>query len=48
MTEHKCPDCGQGMKPWLNGIHPEGGTEPRLKCSQCGRWVWERDLEGNE
>jgi len=40
ITDQDCPDCDGPMFRWKDGEHPELGMTPRLRCNQCGRWVW--------
>ena len=50
ITEVDCPDCGSPMYRWTDGDHPVKGMTPRLKCTQCGRWIYHthRDLSAVE
>ena len=50
ITDVDCPDCGSPMYRWTEGDHPVKGMTPRLKCTQCGRWIYHthRDLSAVE
>ena len=42
---YQCPDCSRPMDEWSKGETPNGDSEPRIKCTQCGRWQWQKDGE---
>ena len=50
ITDVDCPDCGNPMYRWTDGDHPVNGMTPRLKCTQCGRWIYHtpREMEAEK
>ena len=50
ITDVDCPDCGNPMYCWTDGDHPVKGMTPRLKCAQCGRWIYHthREMEAEQ